>query len=139
VIGPVVLDTGPLVALLHAGESHHPWVREQFSGIRPPLLSCEAVISEAIFLLQRGGRSAEGVMALIRQGVVSLPFSLAEDSEPVERLLRRYCDLPMSLADACLVRLAEQTRGAQVLTFDRHFEIYRIQQNQPIPTLMPTG
>jgi predicted nucleic acid-binding protein len=137
VIGPVVLDSGPLVAAFSFGDRHHPWVIEQIAKIRPPLLTCEAVISEALFLLRRDGQGANEVMSSIRRGAISIAFSLAEECENVASLLDRYSDLPMSFADACLVRLAEQTRGSRVMTFDRHFEIYRFHRHQPIPTLMP--
>ncbi len=134
---PVIADTGPLVAFLNKRETHHAWAREQFELIRPPLVTCEAVISEACFLLRGIHRGVDNLMQLLARGVVATPFRLADEAANVSRLLARYRDIPMSLADACLVRLAEQHDAAPVLTLDRHFRIYRKSGRLVIPTLMP--
>lgn len=135
--GPVLLDTGPLVALLSAQEKHHGWVKEQLATLEPPLVTCEAVLSEACFLLGRTQRGPEPVIELLRRGALAVEFWLADEAEAVEKLLARYRTVPISLADACLVRMAETTPGATVLTFDRDFTIYRIHGRKAIPTRMP--
>jgi predicted nucleic acid-binding protein len=137
VTAPVLIDAGPLVAALNARERHHAWVREQLAALRPPLLTCEAVLSEACFLLSKIPGGAEAVLGLVRRGAVTVAFSLAAEVEAVERLLARYRSVPISLANACLVRLAEKTPEAVVLTFDRDFTIYRIHGRRAIPTRMP--
>ncbi len=135
--GPVVVDTGPLVALVNRRERHHAWVREQFAELRPPLLTCEAVVSEACFLLREIDGGASALLELFSRRVVVVPFCLADELPVVERLMRRYRDVPMSLADACLVRMAEQHAASRVLTLDAHFKIYRKNGRAIIPTLMP--
>ena len=136
--GPVIVDAGPLVALLNRREQHHQWAREQFKLISPPAFTCESVISEAAFLLRSidGGLSA--LMQLLERGAVALRFDLASELSPVTRLLNRYASIPMSVADACLVRMAEQLTGSTVLTLDADFHIYRKNGRAVIPTLMPT-
>lgn len=136
--GPVLLDTGPLVALLSPQEPHHEWVKQQLGSITAPLLTCEAVLSEACFLLRKTRGGAQGVLGLVRRGVVAMGFALVDEEEAVEALLKRYEDLPISFADACLVRLAEKTPGATVLTLDRHFTIYRIHGRRTVRVRMPT-
>lgn len=135
--GPVITDTGPLVALLNRRERHHAWARERFSLIRPPAITCEAVISESCFLLRNVDTGVEALMQLIERGVVATPFALADELPAVARLLKRYSSVPMSLADACLVRMAERFTHSAVLTLDGDFRVYRKNSRQVIPTLMP--
>jgi len=133
----IILDTGPLVALLNVRDSYHNWTKEQFTEIEPPLLSCEAVISEACFLLRASSGGSRTVLDLLNRGVIEIPFRLSEETDPVMRLLTRYLSVPMALADACLVRMAEQHAKGTVLTLDSDFRIYRKQGRWVIPTIMP--
>lgn len=133
----VILDTGPLVALLNRSDRHHGWAREQWTHIAPPLLTCEAVLAEACFLVRRfdGGQAA--VLALASRGVLDLSFHVAEETTAVSRLLKKYQDVPMSLADACLVRMAERCAESVVFTMDSDFMVYRKNGRQLIPMLAP--
>jgi predicted nucleic acid-binding protein len=133
----VVLDTGGLIALIDQDDEHHDWVQAQFSEIVPPLLTCEAVLTEACFLARRTNIGPEAVLRLFERGVVQLAFNLAENLVQVSSLMRRYADRPMSLADACLVRLSETVVGSRVLTLDSDFRIYRRHRRQAIPLLIP--
>jgi predicted nucleic acid-binding protein len=136
-ISPVLLDTGPLVAYLNRHDRHHQWAVRCWSALFEPLATCEAVLSEAIFLLQSEGATAEPVLRLLERGVVRLDFALADQRADVSRLLRKYVDRPMSLADACLVRMAELSDTVQVFTTDRDFLVYRRRGRQVIPLLAP--
>jgi len=131
-----LLDTGPLVALLNRSDRYHAWAAEQWTEADAPLLSCEAVVAEACHLLRSCPGGGAAVVELVRRGAIALPFALAEESAAVARLLDRYADLPMSLADACLVRMAE-TLGCSVMTIDADFRVYRIHGRRVIPTRMP--
>lgn len=133
----VLLDTGPLVALLNARETHHAWVKSQFATLRPPVFTCEPVLTEACHLLRQIPTGREAVMSLLLRGVIAVDLALEAEAEAVQALLRRYRDLPMSLADACLVRLAELNGRCRVLTFDSDFEVYRRNVRQPIEVLRP--
>ena len=133
----VIIDTGPLVAFLAEGAEHGKWVTEQLKRLRPPLLTCEAVLTEAAFLLKRGGAEADKLFVLLERGVVRLDFTLGNQEADVRELMRRYRDTPMSLADACLVRMAELHAGATVFTLDGDFRVYRKHGRQLIPVLMP--
>jgi uncharacterized protein len=137
--GTVLLDTGPLVSYLAAGLMHHAWVCEQWKRLPPPLLTCEPVLTEAAFLLKREGHDADDLFELLERGVVRVALRLEEQKADLRVLLRRYRDRPMSLADACLVRMAELHAGSQVFTLDKDFRIYRRHGNQVIPVLMPGG
>ena len=133
----VIIDTGPLVAFLAVGAEHGQWVAGQFKRLRPPLLTCEAVLTEAAFLLKREGAEADKLFALLERGVLRLNFTLGDQEPDVRELMRRYRDTRMSLADACLVRMAELHAGATIFTLDGDFRVYRKHGRQMIPVLMP--
>jgi predicted nucleic acid-binding protein len=139
VIQNVLLDAGPVAALINPRDQWHGWVRSQFGEIEPPLLMCEPVLSEACFLARRVYGGVDRVLALKERGVIKLDFSLKEQFDEVAVLLRRYASVPMSLADACLVRMSERMAGSVVLTLDRDFRIYRRHRRQKIPLRMPRG
>jgi predicted nucleic acid-binding protein len=131
------LDAGPLVAFLNRRDRYHAWATEQLAGVRPPLLTCEAVLSEACFLLRRLDGAVDAVFRLLERGLICVGLRLADEAPSVRRLLARYRRVPMSLADACLVRLAELHADSAVLTLDHDFRIYRKSGRQTIPTLIP--
>jgi uncharacterized protein len=136
-IGRVALDTGPLVAFLDADDQHHEWCRTQFAEIKPPLVSCEAVISEACFLLQSLPKAIRQIDEYLEKGVIQLDFALRDRIKPVFSLMRKYANVPMSMADACLVCMAEATAGCRIFTLDSDFKIYRFPSRRLIPVLMP--
>jgi predicted nucleic acid-binding protein len=135
--GPFLLDTGPLVSFLASGVRHHAWAVEQWKQLRPPLLTCEAVLTEAAFLLQREGREADALFALLERGVIRIALAVQEEQADLRALMHRYRNRPMSLADACLVRLSEIHTAGTVFTLDSDFRIYRRHGNKVIPALMP--
>ncbi len=133
----VVVDTGPIVAFLHEGERHHDWAIEQFSTLPLPFITCEAVIVEATFLLRRSNRSHEKLLDLIASDALMIGFDLEGEAEVVSALMTRYSNVPMDLADACLVRMAEQHANSTVLTLDSDFHIYRKHRREVISVIMP--
>jgi uncharacterized protein len=135
----VLLDTGPLVALLNGRDKHHQWARLQWSQTAPPLLTCEAVLSEACFLLRAAPGGNAAVMELLRRHVVEVAFHLEDHVETLARLMRKYASVPMSLADACLVRMAELSPESALLTLDRDFRLYRKDGRRVLPVVMPEG
>lgn len=133
----IIVDTGPIVAWLSRKDSLHNWAVETFARLRPPLLTCEPVLTEVAFLLKRyGGSGSEGV-SLLRQGVLDVAFHLKDEAEAVERFMNRYRQIPMSLADACLVRMSELHPHSRVFTADADFHIYRRHGRQVIALLAP--
>lgn len=132
-----LLDTGPLVSFLAAGLEYHAWAVEQWKELRPPLLTCEPVLTEAAFLLKREGCEADALFALLERGVIRVAIAVEREQADLRALMRRYRNRPMSLADACLVRLSEIHGAAEVLTLDSDFRIYRRHGNKVIPVRMP--
>jgi predicted nucleic acid-binding protein len=133
----VLIDTGPLVAFLNRRDRFHDWTVKEMAQVEPPLFTCEAVVSEACFLLQRGAGNADPLLDLLDRGLIALEFRLAEERSNVRTLMNRYRDQDMSLADACLVRMSELVTDCTLLTLDSDFRIYRRSGRQVIPVRMP--
>lgn len=135
--GLVLADTGPLVASLRLRDRHHGWTRTQLASLRGPLLTCEAVLSEAFFLLQTVPKGHDSLSALIDRGVLEVRFDFQDERDATLRLLRKYADTPMSFADACMVRMSEIHRDASLLTLDQDFVAYRRNGRERIPLIAP--
>ena len=133
----VILDTGPLVAYLSENDSYHDWTVEQLKQISFPLLTCEAVITEACFLVQRNAGSSQIIIEMLQQGLLIIPFILSNEVDAINELMQKYSNVPTSLADASLVRMAEIYSESEVLTLDSDFYIYRKYNKQQIPLIIP--
>jgi len=131
----VLADAGFVVALLSSRDNHHEWAVTQASEFPPPWSTCEAVLSEAFHLL--GDRGVASLGALLRRRALLVTFELAENVEPVVKLIEKYGDLPMSLADACIVRMTETLADPVVLTTDEDFRVYRRHSRQVVPCVTP--
>jgi predicted nucleic acid-binding protein len=132
-----ILDTGPIVAYLNSKDEHHDWAVEVFSRVSPPATTCEAVLSEACYLLRTLPGGSAAVLEFVSRGLVVSPFRLDDECDRVRDLITKYESVPMSFADACLVRMSEVDREARVVTVDRDFLIYRRNRRGAIPVLMP--
>jgi uncharacterized protein len=130
-----LVDAGFLVALLSRRDANHLWAAAQASHFPPPWMTCEAVLSEAFHLL--GERGTQSLSSLLRRDALVGGYRLAEDIDAVLKLLEKYSDVPMSLADACLVRMTETLNDPTLLTTDADFRIYRRHGRQVIPCVLP--
>lgn len=133
----VIIDTGPLVALLNRRERLHDWAKEVLDTIEPPIFTCEAVLSEACFLLRDIDGGPDAVLNLVGRGIVRADFRVGTEIDALRLLMKRFSNVPMSLADACLVRMTELDPRSVVLTLDSDFRIYRRNRRQIIPTISP--
>ena len=133
----IIVDTGPLVAYFNGRDKWHGWAVEQMKTFAPPLLTCESVITEACFLIHRAGGEAAMLMRALHQGVLAIGLTMQQEATALEALLSRYHETPMSLADACLVRLAEKHADSRIFTLDSDFQHYRRNRRQLIPLLYP--
>jgi predicted nucleic acid-binding protein len=132
-----LVDTGVVVALLNRREQHHAWTVEKFRTLPAPLLTCEPVLTETYFLLSPLPGGALRFFEFLNSGMLEIDFAVIAEREALWKLIHKYEDLPMSLADACLVRLAELHPAASVFTLDSHFRVYRKHSRQQIPVIMP--
>ena len=123
------------MALLSSRDTHHQWARSQASELPPPWFTCEAVLSEAFHLL--GRRGAPNLAALLRRRALFVTFELTVNLEPVMKLIEKYSDVPMSLADACLVRMSETLNEPMLATADKDFRVYRRHSRLVVPCVTP--
>lgn len=134
----VIIDTGPLVAFLSERDEAHEWTLNRLAGIAYPLLTCEAVLSETCFLLNRRyALQAHIVFEMLSDGLITIPFHAADHAEAIQGLIRKYADVPMSFADACLVRMAELHDESIIVTLDSDFHVYRKHGRQRLDVIMP--
>ncbi len=131
----VIVDTGPLVALLNRTDSHHTWVVQQLNTIQPPMITCEAVLAEATYLTRDVSGARAALIEMVGEDFLSIGMALADHHSAILAMVRRYTDVPMSLADACLVRLAEIYPQSPVFTLDSDFGVYRKNGRQVIDVI----
>jgi uncharacterized protein len=132
-----IVDTGPLVTFFDRSERHHLWAAARVERLDAPLLVCEAVLTEAVCLLARFLKAQDALFGLLQNGALMVAFRLNENIAALRRLLRKYRDTPMSLADACVGRVAEINEDHSVLTLDSDFTVYRKHGRVPIPLMHP--
>lgn len=127
---PVLLDTGVIVALLDRSERRHEACAEAVQQIEAPLITCEAVVAESCYLLRNVAGASEAVIENVAAGIFQIPFQLSHEAAGVRQVLRKYRDRQIDLADACLIRLADEFGTANILTLDGDFAIYRWGRNK---------
>jgi len=130
-----LVDAGFIVALISGRDAFHAWAVSQAPRFPPPWMTCEAALSEASHLLGRNG--TRGLAVMLRRGAVVCGFRFADHMDVVLRLLEKYDDVPMSFADACLVRMTETLNDPTLLTTDADFRIYRRHGRQTVPCGAP--
>jgi len=131
----VLVDAGFVVALLSRRDNNHRWALAKAPQHEPPWTTCEAALSEAFHLL--GVQGLPALSALLRRRSVLVAFEVAQNLEPVLKLMQKYADIPMSLADACLVRMTETLPDPVILTTDADFRVYRRHSRHVVPCVMP--
>jgi predicted nucleic acid-binding protein len=132
-----IVDTGPLVALLDRAERQHRWAAARIEDLEVPLLVCEPVLVEASYLLARLPKAQDALFGLLENGALKIAFHIEEHLAAIHALHRKYRDRPMSLADACIVRMAELHERHAVLTFDSDFSVYRKHGRDPLALIHP--
>jgi predicted nucleic acid-binding protein len=131
----VIVDAGFLAALIERREQHHDWAIAMARQHPRPWQTCEAILSEAFFLLDRQGAAA--LMTLLNRDQLLVLFRFSEHRQAIATLMQKYADLPMSYADACLVRMTEVLPDPVVLTTDSDFRVYRRNARQAVPCVLP--
>ena len=132
----VIVDAGFLIALLSRRDRHHSWAAAQASQRSLPWKTCEAALSEAFYLL--GPRGRPSLAALLGRSALVSAFDFSDEQPRVLDLMQKYADVPMSMADACLVRMSETLSNPLVLTTDADFRVYRRHSRQVIPCVSPS-
>jgi uncharacterized protein len=133
----VIIDAGPLVAMIREQDAFREWTREQMKDIQPPLYTCEAALTEAMFLVRQHTNGRETLLEMLNEGFLVIDFQLSQHKDTILSMVRRYVNVPMSLADACLVRMAELMPQSAIFTLDSDFHIYRKNARYAITTITP--
>ena len=134
-----IVDTGPLVAFFDRSERHHVWTSARVAELDAPLLVCEPVLTEAFYLLERFPKAQDALFGLLQNGALKVAFRLEEHLGALHRLAGKYRDTPMSLAEACVVRMAEIHESHSVLTLDSDFTVYQKHGRVPITFMYPAA
>src|SRR5262249_6906152 len=133
-----IVDAGPLVAFFDRAEQYHRWVAERIEELDAPLLVCEPVLAEAMYLIARYATAQDVLLGLVQNGALNVAFPIEEHIDAIRKLLQKYRDTPMSLADACIVRMAEIYDRHAVLTLDSDFSVYRKHGRTSLTVIHPT-
>jgi uncharacterized protein len=130
--GNTIADAGFLIALLSARDAHHEWSVAKAGEFPPPWKTCEAALCEAFHVTE-----PQGLIALMQRQKLTIAFNFAEHGDAVLRLVQKYADVPMSFADACLVRMTEILPDPLILSTDTDFRLYRRHSRQIVPCVLP--
>ena len=133
----VLIDAGPLVAYLKVDDEFHEWAKAQF-GRFPGFDTCDAVLAEACARLNYYGLDQRLVIDLLATKILRVEFDSNKEAGRVSRLMKKYADLPMDFADACLVTMTEKVADSLVITLDaKDFSVYRRHEREVVPFLAP--
>jgi predicted nucleic acid-binding protein len=131
-----IADTGFLVAFARRSDEHHEWALAIAAQVTEPLLTCEAVLAETAFHLERSSLA----LALVTDGLVSVAFTCNDHLPRLAALAKAYADRKPDLADLCLIRMSELHPRHSVITVDRDdFRVYRRNKREVIPLICPQG
>jgi uncharacterized protein len=125
-VNAVLVDAGGLIGALDESDPAHDAALEALAAIRDPLYSVWPALTEAMHLLSDTPRGQEALCDMVEDGVLGLLALDRADIGRMKDLMRHYRDLPMDFADAALVRVAEREGLKRILTFDKHFRVYRL-------------
>jgi len=134
---PIIADAGVIVGLIYEKDQWHKWAFEQSKQLAPPFFTCEIVITEACYLLQNVKDGEQIILSMIADGFLQVDFRLSDEAASIKSLMKKYENVPMSLADACLVRMSETIKDSTVFTTDSDFHIYRKNGKRKIDLIIP--
>ncbi len=138
-IKTVIADASVIVAILSEKDRWIDWALAQYRVLPHPFITCEPVITEACFLMRRSYKGEQDVLRWVADGILKIDLAVEQEADRVLGLMKKYESVPMSLADACLVRMSELEVDAGIFTLDSDFRIYRRNRNGRIPLIIPDG
>jgi predicted nucleic acid-binding protein len=136
-VTPVLVDSSFLIALYDQSDFYHTRCLRTYESLDRPLVTCEAVITESIYMLRYVSGAAEALLASIESGALEIGFRLSEAAGKVQAILRKYRDTPADFADACLIAMADELDTGDILTLDSDFVHYRWRRTRPFRMLIP--
>jgi hypothetical protein len=136
-VSRVLVDASALIALIDRSDAAHERCVEALRSIREPLITVWPALTEAMHLVADAPRGPDALCDMVSDGALTLAELDVPDVERIKQLMQKYRDVPMDFADGALVRVAERERLTRIVTFDRHFEIYRL-PNRARFTVLPS-
>jgi predicted nucleic acid-binding protein len=136
---PILVDTSFLVSVYDKRERYHLPCMAALAQVRQPLVTCEPVVTEAIYHLRRIPGAPQAILASIQAGHLEIPFRLADGASQVLAHYTKYVDTPCDFADACLIAMADELDSGDILTLDSDFKHYRWRRNRSFRLLIPLG
>ncbi len=134
---PVLVDASFLVSIYDRKEPYHSRCMAVLDQINLPLVTCEPVVTEAIYLLRKLPGAPQAILASIQKGQLEIPFHLAQAVDKTLSYFNKYRDTPCDFADACLIAMADELNTGDILTLDRDFRHYRWRRNRSFNLLVP--
>lgn len=134
---PVVADTGFLVAIYDKRERQHAPCVRTYQSLNNPLVTCEPVLAETLHLLSAVHGAADNLLASVAEGILQIPFKVSESAAQVQKIMKKYRDIPANFADACLIHMADELDTGDILTLDGDFAHYRWRRNRTFNLLIP--
>lgn len=134
---PVLVDTSFLVTVYDRRERYHQACMAALDRVHQPLVTCEAVITEAIYHLRRIPGAPQAILASVQDGCLEISFRLAGGASHVLATYTKYADTPCDFADACLIAMANELDTGDILTLDSDFKHYRWRRNRAFNLLIP--
>jgi len=131
-VNRVLVDTGPLVAILSPNDLDHQVCTSVLHSLPSPLITCWPVVTEAMWLLRKSPRTVRRLLSAVSSGILEIPLVTAREAEPIEAIMEQYESLRPQFADAMLVYLAHRENMETIFTLDRRdFSVYRTRRKRP--------
>jgi predicted nucleic acid-binding protein len=134
---PILVDASFLVSVYDKQEPYHLQCMAVLDQVNRPLVTCEPVVTEAVYLLRRLPGAPQAILAGIREGQLEVPFQLAHGVNEVLAYYTKYRDTPADFADACLIAMADKLGTGDILTLDSDFMHYRWRRTRRFRLLVP--
>lgn len=133
----ILVDAGPLVALVDASDQHHSRCVDALRSFREPMATVWPPLTEAMYLLADLPKAQEALWEMLERGALRLLTLDTGDVPRIRELMKKYSNRPMDLADAALLRVAEREGIRKIFTLDRRdFSVYRL-HGRIRPSLLP--
>jgi hypothetical protein len=136
-VTPVLVDSSFLIALYDCSDFYHTRCLRAYELLDRKLVTCEAVITESVYMLRYARGAAEALLAGIECGALEIGFRLSEAAGSIQTIMEKYRDTPADFADACLVHMADELDTGDILTLDNDFTHYRWRRNRHFRMLIP--
>ncbi len=133
----VYLDTGPLVAFFSKRDKYHHWAQDQIRDLDSKLVTCEAVITETLFITNNSPKVIAAIQGMMNDGLLTVEPVLQKSFDEIFRIMTKYEDLPASFADVSLIHLYDQQKESKIFTIDSDFLIYRDTKGKPLNLISP--